>query len=203
MPRPSVEAERREQILDATCVVIADVGLQDLHLSDVAKVAGVSSGMVHYYFASKKELVNSAFEFNFSNSLEQRQWMLKSDKDPLSILQDLVESYLPTGDRSMRAWRVWAELWAEGMRAEALQEVNERLYGEWRNVVAEVIQKAQEQGLARPGDPLLMANMLIGMLDGLAVQVLLRSPSMPLHTMRNTCHAFIDQVLARGSDHAR
>jgi AcrR family transcriptional regulator len=66
MPRPSVEAERRRQILDATCAVIAKSGLRQLRVSDVATAAGISSGMVHYYFDTKDELVSAAFEFNFA-----------------------------------------------------------------------------------------------------------------------------------------
>ena len=41
----------------------------------------------------------------------------------------------------------------------------------------------------------MVANMLIGMLDGLAVQVLLESSSMPLATMRETCQTFVRAVI--------
>ena len=97
----------------------------------------------------------------------------------------------------MRAWKVWLALWAEGSRDPVLQEINDRLYGQWRDVVAGVIEAAQREGLARPGDPAAQANMLIGMLDGLAVQVVLDSPSMSLEAMRKTCHDFIAIVIAQ------
>lgn len=196
MARPSVEVERREQILEAACSVIADVGLQALRLSDVAKAAGMSSGTIHYYFDTKREVVNAAFAFNYSRSLERRQWMLESKTSPLDMLRALVESYLPSDDKSLRAWHVWAELWAEGMRDTELQEVNERLYGEWRNLVADLIRTAQEQNLARPGDPVELSNILIAAIDGLAIQVLLRSQVMTLVEMRRTCNSFVDNVLA-------
>lgn len=196
MPRPSVEAERRKQILEATCAVIADTGLRSLRLSDVATVAGVSSGTIHYYFDTKKDVVNAAFEFNFSSSLERRRWILDPGRDPLGLLRDVVESYLPASEQALRAWRVWAELWAEGMRDGTLQQVNEQLYGQWRTVVCDMIRAAQEQGSAQPGDPKQLADMLIGMLDGLAVQVLLHSDNMSLPVMRETCRMFIDAFIA-------
>ncbi|BBX38319.1 TetR family transcriptional regulator [Mycolicibacterium mageritense DSM 44476 = CIP 104973] len=197
MPRPSVEAERRPQILSAACAVIAQIGIPALRLSDVAKQAGVSSGTVHYYFETKRDVITAAFEFNLSDSLARRQELLSADKDSLAILHDVVESYLPADDRSRQAWKVWLALWAEGGRDEVLQEINDRLYGQWRDVVAGVIRAAQTEGLARAGDPVTLANMLIGMLDGLAVQVILQSPSMPLDSMRETCKAFIGAVIAR------
>lgn len=197
MPRPSVEAERRPQILAAACSVIAAVGIPDLRLSDVAKAAGVSSGTVHYYFETKKEVITAAFEFNLADSLARRQQLLTSGKDSLAILADLIDSYLPNDELSVRAWKVWLALWAEGSRDPVLQEINDRLYGQWREVVAGVISAAQHEDLARPGDAGAQANMLIGMLDGLAVQVVLGSPSMTLEIMRETCKTFIGGVIAR------
>jgi AcrR family transcriptional regulator len=196
MPRPSVEAERRPQILAAACEVIATSGIPALRLADVAREAGVSSGTVHYYFETKKDVITAAFEFNLTDSLARRQELLTSGKDSLAILHDLVESYLPNDELSVRAWKVWLALWAEGSRDAVLQEINDRLYGQWRDVVAGVIADAQAAGTARPGDASVQANMLIGMLDGLAVQVVLESPNMSLESMRTTCTAFISEVIA-------
>lgn len=196
MPRPSVEAERRPQILSAACEVIAQIGIPALRLSDVAKEAGVSAGTVHYYFETKRDVITAAFEFNLADSLARRQELLGSETDSLAILHNLVESYLPTDDRSRRAWKVWLALWAEGSRDPVLQEINDRLYSQWRDVVAGVIRSAQHEKLARPGDPVVLANMLIGMLDGLAVQVILESASLPVDAMQETCKAFIGDVIA-------
>jgi len=192
-----VEAERRKQILDAACSVIAKHGLQQLRLLEVAAVAGVSSGTIHYYFDTKRELVNAAFEYNFRHSLERRKWLRDETREPLELLGEIVESYLPTRGVSLRAWRVWANLWAEGIRDPALRKINEELYDQWRELVRNAIAAAQRAGTAREGDPELLSNMLIGMLDGLAMQVLLRAKAMPLDTMRETCRAFIDELIAR------
>jgi AcrR family transcriptional regulator len=197
LPRPSVEVERRKQILDAACTVIAKNGLQDLRLLQVAAVAGVSSGTIHYYFDTKKELINAAFEYNFKHSLERRKWLRDETREPLELLGEIVESYLPTRGVSLRAWRVWANLWAEGIRDPALRKINEELYDQWRELVRHTIAAAQRAGTAREGDPELLANMLIGMVDGLAMQVLLHAKAMSLDTMRETCRAFIDELIAR------
>jgi AcrR family transcriptional regulator len=196
MPRPSVEAERRQQILSAACEVISTMGVPDLRLVDVAKEAGVSSGTVHYYFDTKRDVINAAFAFNLEDSFGRRQELLHSTKGSLSMLKDLVESYLPNDDASRRAWKVWVALWAEATRDTELQQLNERLYGQWRDLVSGVIRAAQQEGSARPGSPVAMANMLIGMLDGLAVQVVLGSGDMTLAGAKRVCNAFIRDVIA-------
>jgi AcrR family transcriptional regulator len=196
MPRPNVEAERREQILLATCAVISEVGLHDLRVADVARRAGVSSGIVHYYFDSKRAVLAAAFEFNFSRSLARRRALLESKRAPLDLLAQLVESYLPGDGETLNAWRVWAELWAEALRDLEFQAVNERVYGEWRQLVVELIVRAQGDGSARPGDPVELADMLIAMIDGLATQVLAHSPQMPAARMRGTLRTFVGTYIA-------
>ncbi|MUL68219.1 hypothetical protein BOO86_27365 [Mycobacterium sp. CBMA 234] len=196
MPRPSVEAERRHQILTAACDVIATVGVAELRLADVAKSAGVSSGTVHYYFNSKKDVLSAAFEFNLEESLSRRQELLASTKSGLNRLNDLVESYLPKDEPSLRAWKVWLALWTEATRDPSLSAVNERLYGQWRDVVSTVIEAAQEEGTVRQGNSVTLANMLIGMLDGLAVQVVLGSEAVQLTTIRRTIKQFIRDDIA-------
>lgn len=191
MARVSVEVERREQILSAACEVVSELGFKSLRIADVAKRAGASTGTVHYYFATKTALMHAAFEWNFERSLVRRRPILAATADPRERLRAFVDSYLPGDAVTVRAWHVWAELWVEALHDRDLQELNERVYGEWRRIVAAIIRDGQDAGLFRPEDPVLAANALIAMIDGLALQVLLASESMSIDRMRAVC----DQVL--------
>jgi AcrR family transcriptional regulator len=200
MPRPHVEEERREQILEATWHVIAVSGFRSLRLSDVAKRAGVSSGMIHYYFDTKRDLLKAAFERYYTHSMQRRQWIMETGKGPLELLKLIVESYVPVEDETLEGWHVWSELWVEGLREPDLQELNEEFYGQWRRLVAGIIRDGQDAGIIRDGSAIDLANMLIALIDGLAVQVLLGSRSMTAARMRAICMTFIDEVLAGPAD---
>jgi len=197
MPRPHVEEERRQQILEATWHVIAVSGFRSLRLSDVAKRAGVSSGMIHYYFDTKRDLLKAAFERYYEHSMERRQWVMETGKGPLELLKLIVESYLPVEDETLEGWHVWSELWVEGLQEPDLRELNEDFYGQWRRLVAGIIRDGQDAGVIRDGSSIELANMLIAMIDGLAIQVLLGSKSMTAERMRSTCLAFIDEMLPK------
>ena len=110
MPRPSVEAERREQILSAACDVVAEIGFKSLRIADVARRAGTSSGTLHYYFETQTALMRAAFEWNFARSLDRRRDLLQEHEDPRQRLHAFVESYLPGDAETVRAWHVWPEL---------------------------------------------------------------------------------------------
>ncbi len=54
--RPSVEPERREQLIAAAARVIARSGYDAATVRDVAREAGVSTGVIAYYFEGKDDL---------------------------------------------------------------------------------------------------------------------------------------------------
>ena len=53
----SAPIERRQQILAATHRVTLARGLHDLRVADVAAELGVSTGLIHYHFATRDELL--------------------------------------------------------------------------------------------------------------------------------------------------
>jgi len=56
--------ERTTGILEAACRVIVREGAHGLRMAGVADEAGVSKALVHYYFATRQELLRSAFAFS-------------------------------------------------------------------------------------------------------------------------------------------
>lgn len=196
MARPSVEAERREQILRAACEVVSDKGYKALRVTDVAKRAKISTGSVHYYFETKRDLVHAAFEWNFARSLERRKSILDRHSNARDRLRAFVDSYLPHDDETAAAWRVWAETWVEALHDPDLRELNERIYGEWRSVIVEIVRLGQAEGLIREGDPVVLANALVGMIDGLAIQALAGSEHMTIDRMRSVCDHLLETMSA-------
>lgn len=194
MPRPSVERERREQILRACCEVIAEVGFRALRVGDVACRANVSNGMVHYYFDSKDALLHAAFEYNFRDSLTRRKWILEQAGDPLDQLHRLVASYLPTGPETITAWRVWVELWASALNNQELQRLNDAVYDEWRAIMTATVEAGARDRLLDVGDPASVTDTLLGLLDGLAIQVLTGSTHITAERMLELCDTFIDSL---------
>ena len=198
MARPSVEAERREQILSATRSVVAEKGFKAMRVADVARRSGISSGTIHYYFDTKRDLMQAAFEWNFENSEALRASLLDDIADPAERLRSLIASYLPSDEVLVESWHLWISLWVEAIHDPDLQELNEKVYGEWRRGMAAIIRDGQAQGRFVAGDPVQLANGLISMVDGLAIQFMMGSRSMTLARMRETCDAVVGLVVLPG-----
>lgn len=112
-----VDHESRRQTLAATAVaVIADSGLENATLRDIASQAGFSTGIVGHYFRNKDELMLSALEHveaQVAQRFEQRR-----DRS----LRNALQSILPL-DRQRRAeWRVRINFWGRAMIQPELAE---------------------------------------------------------------------------------
>ena len=57
-----IRDERRDQILHTALKVFAYKGFKAAKISDIAAGAGISQGLIHHYFASKKEVFTAVVE---------------------------------------------------------------------------------------------------------------------------------------------
>jgi AcrR family transcriptional regulator len=196
-PRPSVEGERRRQILEAACEAIADRGFAAVRISDVAARADTSTGTVHYYFDSKQDVLHQALRFAFDQSIARQTRELSSFKSARDKLVQIIDLNLPEEPEVVQEWTMWMEFWIEALHHPELRPVNEELYGLWRTMVADVISEGQAGGEFDPiADAHDMANRFVALMDGLAIQVLLHSKKMPAGEMRRLCIDFVDRHLA-------
>lgn len=96
-PRKQSRAARRRQLIEATIETIAAQGYARTTLTDVARQAGISHGLVNFHFATKERLLTETLQFlaeeyraNWSGALEaagaspaeQLDALLRSDFDP-------------------------------------------------------------------------------------------------------------------------
>lgn len=193
MARPNVEAERKEQILRSALQQISQRGVVGLRVSDVAKGAGVSGGIVHYYFDTKLDLIRAAFEENAARSLERRaEIFVDETADVRETLYALIDTYLPVDEATRESWRVWIEWWAAALQDAELAEVHNRAYEEWAQRMQSVFDRV-------PGvDPEMSrknANSLMALLDGLTIQALMGAPTMTVDRMRELCRHTVDVLL--------
>jgi len=166
---------RREQILRAAAIVIGERGFGDTRIADVAKRAGVSTGLVIYYFRTRDRLLIEALRYSedaFYAAISDRLGGLTS---PAAQLESLVRlSCEPRGvDGMPGTWVLWLELWSQAVRHPGASKDREELDSRWRERIAGIVRKGQASGEFGPADPEDFAMMLCAVLDGLAVQIAL------------------------------
>jgi AcrR family transcriptional regulator len=183
--------DRHREILDAAARVITERGLAETRISDIAAQAGVSPGLILYYFDSKDRLLAEALSFSndqfyVRTSREIRR--LPSAREQLRRLIDLsVPGYLPEFGR-LDEWALWIEVWVRALRDVAMAKEREALDERWRSQIADIVRGGAASGEFDEGaDPDAFALHLASLMDGLAIQVAMNDPKVSPERMHRTC----------------
>lgn len=155
--------ERREEILRATLGIVARKGFASVTLREVAAEVGVVHGLIRHYFATREELMAVAFDRAATAELAADSALLAS-LEPVRALA----AWLATTPEDH--YLVWIDAWSEAPRNPALAATLVRHHHACEALLAGVIRRVVDVGLATSADPDEDARMLTALADGVAVQ---------------------------------
>lgn len=188
--RPKTTKDRHQEILDAAARVITERGLAETRISDVAEAAGVSPGLILYYFESKDRLLSEALTYandQFFLRMSREIRRIPSAKDQLRHLIDLsVPGYQPEYGK-LDEWALWIEVWVRALRDPQMAKDREVLDQRWRQSIADIVRAGQASGEFRPGDAQEVALRLGSLIDGLAIQVIMNDSQVSPERMHRAC----------------
>jgi AcrR family transcriptional regulator len=170
----AAETERVVAIVEATCRVIGRDGPSGLRMEAVAREAGVSKALVHYYFATRRELLRAAFLYSEDRAnarLEAELALLETGAGRLErfLVLDLDDEPVFHENRAL-----WSEAWSLMRLDDELRPEVERLYRAWAARLTELVEEGQRDG-SIPGavEPEPLARRLAALVDGLESQLLI------------------------------
>ena len=187
--RPKLTQKRRTQMLEAAMGVIAERGLCDTRIADVAESAGLSPALVLYYFGSKESLLTEALAYAEDLFYIEAFRELTEMEGASERLVRLIELACPpvVQREADEYWTLWVELWSRALRNDEAARKREALERRWRNTIAEVVREGQRTGEFGPIDPERFATYLSALMDGLALQVLFGDPAVSGELANEMC----------------
>jgi AcrR family transcriptional regulator len=175
MSSESGSDRRSREILRAACTCLSERGYAATTISEIAAEAGVSRGLLHYYFKNKEELLAEAVRVNGEASLRLIKEIFaqsQSVSDLASGLTRILRSMI-TGDPTFP--NLGLECWAVSRESQVIADELRRLYDQARGEFQRGLGDAVQRGVIDPGIPLGgLAALLVGVTDGLALQFLLK-----------------------------
>ena len=171
-PRRGVAPLRRAAIVRATIRCLARDGYSGLTMRKVAREAEVSQGILHYYFADKRAILVAALEA-VAADLDQRVVAAqdRGPKDARARLLALVEACLRLAVEERAFWTVFVEFWGEMMHDRRLRTINAALYDRTRRLIGAIVAQGVRVGTFRRTDPLRAAAVILGLVDGVSLQL--------------------------------
>ncbi len=158
--------------MQAAVEAIADLGLDNVRMIDVAQRAGMSPGHVTYYFETKTELLMQAIKWSEERFHKLIMDELLSATDPWGRLDRLIELAAAEGPGDP-GWVLWFEVWSNASNDSSVEEIHEELDNWWRATTAGVIRYGQADGTFADVDPDRIATVLSALIDGLSIQLTL------------------------------
>ncbi|MHA7268908.1 TetR/AcrR family transcriptional regulator [Arthrobacter sp. HLT1-20] len=206
MPKIVDADQRRELVADAVFHVIAERGLTQASLRNVAERAGLALGSVRHYFDDQAELMEFAFRVNSERihlrALEKLE-ALETAELPTQ-LDTLVEKcsgvlaeLLPLDEPRRADAVVHMEFMLDARTNAALTDAAQDDYRATGAVVGRVMLQLMESPLmAKDLVPVDEAERLIAILDGLSLRMVLQPAwSAPQHGLA-TLHRHLEDLLA-------
>lgn len=184
---------RRRQLVEATIDCIAERGLAETRIADVAARAGMSVGLVNFHFDSKKTLLAETLGYLAD---EYRQaWIAAragAGDDPSAQLEALILMHFSPAICNPRRVAVWFAFFGEARSRPVYQELCQRYDNEYREQLTALIgQLVDDSGRARRA-----AVTLESLLDGLWQNILLSPDQLSADDGCRACLDWLDDLSA-------
>jgi AcrR family transcriptional regulator len=159
--------DRQDSILDAAEQVMSRGGFADAAVADVARLAGVSDGLIYRYFDSKQALRDAVLARFYARVLEGGQAALARHTGFADRLLALIETHLGIfrDDRALCRLFIAEVRVAADYPGSPLQQLNRRYTG----LLEKLLRQGMAEGQVRAGlDTRLVRDMLFGGMEHVA-----------------------------------
>lgn len=197
MPKVGMQTLRRRQLIDATLEAINEVGMHDATIAQIARRAGVSTGIISHYFKDKNGLLEATMRDITSQlryAVLRRLHALPEASAELR-LRAIVAGNFDDSQISQAAMKAWLAFWASSMHQPMLyrlqQVASKRLLS---NIVYEFRRELPRQQAQQAGYG------LAALIDGLWLRAALSGKPFNLSLTQALTTHFISQHLPNATD---
>jgi len=197
-PKRGMAPIRRAEIVTATIRCLARDGYAGLTMKRVAAEAGVSAGILHYYFPDKRAILAAAAA-RVTGDLDRRvAAAARGARGARGRLRALIRTCLEVATRERAVWTVFIEFWGEALHDRDLAELNARSYARARRLLAAGLAPGFADGTFRSPDRREASAVVLALLDGLSLQLTFDRGLMPVGRAARLAEAALLAYLGGG-----
>ena len=166
-------SEKASLIVEAMRASVAARGISGSTFDHVAREAGVSRGLLHYYFGTKERLLVEVVRRQCDVSREQLERAVSPASSPEDVLAALVQSFEEFIGEGQSGVVTFYEILTVSQRNEEIAAELAELGRRLRTHLAGLLREKNESGvLSLAADPEATAGLLMALADGLTVRML-------------------------------
>ncbi|MDA8135630.1 MAG: TetR/AcrR family transcriptional regulator [Desulfobacteraceae bacterium] len=171
---PPKDKDPKEQIiLSAVRTLLAQKGYMGTTISLVAREAGVSRGLLHYYFKNKDEMLARVIKENMEISIAMIETVFEQYKTHKGYAKGIVDLLRGVMEQDPDFLSLFFEGFAVARQSELVNTELASLYGKFRKALETGLQSAFDRHIISPALPVeTLAAIITGIIDGMGLQLL-------------------------------
>lgn len=158
MPKAVDHDQRREQIAQAACVVVASHGFEQATVVRIARAAGYTTGMLPHYFASKQDIILAALRLSLLRIEARLEEAGGQGHDLLAVLTEA----LPIDKPRATECAFWTAFWGQVSTDAEARRLNAWVHREYAKLFRQCIATHWPQSAQWP--PALRAQVLVSIM---------------------------------------
>jgi len=168
MARIANTDERREQIARAFQKVMAKQGYDGAAITDVARAAGLTPGLLHYHFKNKLEILLAVLDGLASRHAEAlSRHLAGAGADPAKELAAFIDFHLALGSQAdPETLACWITLIGEALRTPRVKRAFEEAITSILQRLAAILRRGAEARLFACEDPDAAASAIVAAIQG-------------------------------------
>ena len=167
----------REKILSVALELFASKGYHATSVSQIAKKAKISKGLMYNYFASKEKLLDEIIQEGF-NSLAEMKYEGKRGIDPEKQLEEFIDAILDNLYSNFSYWQLYLALLIHPEIQKKFEKKMQKFRDEFIKTVASLFRKLKVK------NPELEAFLLGTFFDGLVLNFMVAEDLFPIKKIK-------------------
>ena len=164
---------RRSQLTRAAYNVVSKKGYYNFTIKDISRESGLSTGLVHYYFKNKQDLLLHLIKEMNRNLKNYLNTGLSKSEDPVEKLRIFVSQAFEIVVNEENYFYVVLDFWTQVNRNERMRKANIRLLESYRQECSRILAEGIEKGIFIEMDIQYTTMAIISLILGMIIQYII------------------------------
>lgn len=183
---------RKQQILDIAIEEIIQKGYGNTSIEEIAARAGISKGVIYYHFNGKRELIERIYSALIDELFEYRKNRVETEVSARAKLRAYIHAYFEFMCKNRKTFVAMMEagidLASDNKGNPWARDFNDRAF----RFIAEILAQGQKNGEFRSFPPMVLAPVIQGALDGIAIHWFSDPEGLKLEDCKNELQHMIE-----------
>jgi len=165
-----IEEHRRKQLIEIAIETIAKSGLKQASFAHIAENAGVSKGVIVYYFNNREALIDQIMSSIKSDVRTTISTRLNIQMSSVEKLLAYVSAFFSFAEKNRSKYTAFTELWTTISTKKESNPYGSLAYEECRSYIGKMLADGQKNGEIIIPDIITASTVIQGIIDGVIIQ---------------------------------